>query len=303
MPASKLKDIVATLLTNGFNITKIDRLPHENNIIHIYKYDKLGATVNYSILFSNDSDENSIIDILIAEAENHTAKALIVSDHFTSTRCQTYTHKAFFNFFGGIINTGLILIPNLSQILNDLGHNILPPGTTGKPDDLHEFYVKECFQFILESPTRRYGIDRSFESVPDIVVLSNNGFMLLIDSKAYSNGFPFDADSIKRFKSYVEDFRLRYSSIFGMVLSFVVVSGSFPDSENSLSNRSDELYQTCGCKLSCITSKQLGLITELLKTNPETRGSINWRNIFTKLIIDSTLINKEILRINKDKIH
>ncbi len=59
-------NIISTLVTNGFNIEKVDRLPHKNNIIHAYKYDKLGAKVNYSLLFTNDRNENSIIDTLIA---------------------------------------------------------------------------------------------------------------------------------------------------------------------------------------------------------------------------------------------
>src|SRR5262249_52968181 len=157
--------------------------------------------------------------------------------------CNTYTRDEFFGFFGGIINTGLILIPNLPQILDQLGHNKLPNGLTGDPDDLQELYVKECLQFIMESPTRRYGIDRCFESLPDGVVLSKEGFMLLFDSKSYSKGFSFEADDIKRFKSYVEDFRHRYSGLFGNILSFVVVTGEFKDSAGAIAGRSNELYR------------------------------------------------------------
>lgn len=303
MYLSPFTNIISTLVTNGFNIEKVDRLPHENTIIHTNKYDKLGAKINYSILFTNDAVENSLTDTLIAEAEKHNAKPLLICDNFSSMNCSSYTNENFFNFFGGIIDAGLILIPDLPGILDKLGHNILPAGLSGKPDNLHELYVKDCLQFIMESPTRRYGIDRSFESLPDAIVLCKDGFMLLVDSKAYKNGFGFQADDLKRFKSYIEDFRARYSFFFGNLFSFVVVSGHFTDSEESLANRSSEFYKMCGYKLSCLSSKELGLITGLLRDNSTIRGSVNWKNIYSDLIINTSLVQKEINRITKDKLH
>lgn len=303
MYVSPFTNIISTLVTNGFNIGKVDRLPHENTIIHTYKYDKLGAIVNYSILFTNDIIENSLTDTLIAEAEKNRATPLLICDNFSSEKCRSYTSENFFAFFGGIIDAGLILIPNLPDILDKLGHNSLPEGLTGKPDDLHELYVKDCLQFIMESPTRRYGIDRAFESLPDAVVLCKDGFMLLVDSKAYKNGFGFQADDLKRFQSYIEDFKNRYSFFFGNLFSFVVVSGHFTDSESSLATRSIEFYKICGHKLSCLESKELGLITELLRDNATVRGSINWKNIYSELIITTSLVQKEIERIKKDKLH
>ena len=207
MPENSFANLIATLLTNGFNIHKVDRNPHSNNIIHTYKYDKLGAKINYSILFTQDTCENTITESLLSVSEKYKSTPLIVSDSLSSARCKTYTIAEFFDFFGGIINTGLILVPNLSEILDELGHNKLPTGLEGKPPDLHEKYVAECLRFIMESPVRRYGIDRSFESLPDGIVISKEGFMLLLDAKSYGEGFEFQADDIKRFTSYIEDFR------------------------------------------------------------------------------------------------
>jgi hypothetical protein len=238
---------------------------------------------------------------LLSLSDKNNSTPIVVSDYFNSCNCKTYKKNEFFNFFGGIINTGLILIPNLNHILNELGHNRIPTGLKGKAPDLHELYVSECLQFIMQSPTRRYGIDRSFESLPDGIVLSKEGFMLLLDSKAYENGFDFESDDIIRFSSYVEDFRQRYS-MFGKVLSLVVISGHFNDSEKSLGGRSDKLYKECQCKLSCLESKELGKITQVLKENSQFRSSIRWKNVFSELKIDFKLIEKEMARIKKDKL-
>lgn len=303
IPANDLTNILTTLITNGFNIAKVERFANSNNIIHVYKYDKLGAEVKYSILFTLDKKENSIIETLLSVAGEFKATPIIVSDEIKLSDCKCYSRSEFFNFFGGILNTGLILIPKLSEVLDLLGHKKLPKGLTGKPENLHELYVKECLQFIMESPTRRYGIDRSFESLPDAVVLSKEGFMLLVDSKSYSNGFGFEADDLKRFKSYVEEFRLRYSFFYGSVLSFLIISGGFTDSQTAINSRSDELYKMANCKLSYMTSRELGAIVELVRENTAMRSSINWRNIFSQLMIDTKLVEKEIKRIEKDNIH
>lgn len=302
MKTNFLADSLATLVTNGFHIEKVDRFAHQNSIVYTYKYDKLGARVNYCLLFTDDGEENSIVDTLLRTAKEFKAMPLAISDNFESAKCRTYTKIKLFDFFGGVVNTGLILIPNLSEILNELGHNRLPGGLTGEPKDLHELYVKECLQFVMESPARRYGIDRSYVKVPDIVVLGKEKFMLLLDSKAYSSGFDFKADDLKRFASYVEDYRYRYSTFFGNILSFVVVSGHFNDSEKAIRGRSDEFYEMCNCKISCIKSKTLGDITRLLKENSSHRSSIRWKSIFSKLIIETKHVEQEISRIKKDKL-
>lgn len=303
MTSSNFSNTIATLVTNGFHLTKIDRISATNYIFEIYKFDKLGAEVRYCLLFSEDKFETSVLDMLISVAKRNGANPILINDSLNSTKCPCYTNELFFDLFGGIINTGLILIPNLSEILDKLGHNKRIENLEGDPDDLHEIYVRECLQFLMVSPSRRYGKDRLFESLPDVVVLNKDGFMILIDSKAYEKGFDFTSDDIKRFASYVKDFDHKYSQYFGNVFTFLVISGHFNDSYDSIENRSNELYKLCHCKLSCIKSSELAEIVQLLQTNPEIRGSINWQNILTELIIEKRLLRPEINRITKDKIH
>jgi nucleoside diphosphate kinase len=296
-------NIISTLITSGFHISKVERVSGNNQIINAYKFDRLGAQIRYSLLFSELSETDTLIKYLQKIAKRYNSLPIIISDKIKTTECQSYTNDEFYKTLGGYVNTGIILIPNLSVILNDLGHNNLPLGLTGEPDDLHEIYIAECLQFIMSSPTKRYGIDRLFESLPDGVVLGKDKYMILLDSKAYSKGFDFSSDDIKRFASYISDFSQRYSSFFGSIFSFVVVSGEFNDSINSIENRSEELYKLSNCRISCIESKILGEIVELIKSRPEIRLSINWKNIFTETMVETKHVLKEIKRIEKDKIH
>lgn len=303
MSKEEIQDVVSTLITNGFHIDQMERFPKGNIIFNTLKLDKLGAVVKYSILFTKDKNETALTDSVITFSKLFTSKPLIVSDNFVSNNCTTHTFKKFYDFFGGIVNTGLILVPNLPDILEELGLNKLPTALQGDAFDLHELYVKECFQFILQSPTRRFGKDRLFESIPDGVVICKNGMMILFDSKAYSNGFNLTADDIKRFASYVEEFNRRYSAVLGKVFTFTVVTGKLNATIKAIANRSKELYKACNCNLSCITSRELGNIVQLLLKEPNIRTSILWKNIFAELIIDATGIQKEITKIKKDNLN
>jgi hypothetical protein len=300
-----LSTIISTLIINGFSIKKFERFIQKNYIFDVYKYDKLGAEIRYSIWFTNDIEETPLVDSLLAISTSYNSTPLIICDNNITSKCRIISFEDFFDLFGGIVNTGLILLPDLPAVLRQLGLNKLPDGLSGSPDDLLELYAKECLQFILESPVRRYGKERSFESLPDGLVIGKNRFMILYDSKAYSlkqnfNGFAFEADDIKRFASYVDDFNRRYSSYLGRVFSFVVITGNFHDSVKSISSRSDELYRLCNCKMSCITSEELGKIVQFLLKYPSTRSSIVWENIFTKLIVSVEEVSKEVKRIERD---
>jgi len=303
MTKDEILNLVATLITNGFEVEQMERFFQGNIIFNILKKDKLGAIVKYSILFTKDKKENSLTTSLLTISRTFLSTPFIVSDNFVSTHCNTYTFQKFYQFFGGIVNTGLILIPNLPDILEELGLNKLPAVLQGDPFDLHELYVKECFQFILQSPTRRYGKDRLFESVPDGIIICKNGMMVLYDSKAYSKGFDFTADDIKRFASYVDEFNSRYSAVLGKVFTFTVITGKFNPTQKTIGNRSKELYKKCNCNLSCITSRELGNIVQLLQKEPDIRVSILWKNIFSELTINTVLVEKEIARIKKDNLN
>ncbi|MEQ1763730.1 MAG: hypothetical protein ABL984_11360 [Pyrinomonadaceae bacterium] len=302
-----LPDTISTLLVNGFQIDSIQRHPVSSSILNVYKYDRLGAQVRYTILFACEMASQALVKTVQSVAKGYGSMPLIVSDKNISAEGRSYSYKAFFDLFGGTINTGLVLIPNLVEVMKMLGTNKLPAGLSGEPDDLHEIYVRECLSFALDSPTRRYGIDRSFQPVPDGVVLGKKRLILLYDSKAYSikkeiKGFKFSADDVKRFASYVNDYNARYADILGTAFSFVVVTGEFHDSKESLQNRSDGLYKESNCRLSCVKSEELAKIVELIRARPSVKSSIRWENIFNKLIVKSNLVAAEISRIEKDKL-
>lgn len=302
MDKTELSNLICTLTINGFHLENVERLTPDSVIVNCHKFDKLGGRVIYNVLLSNDKTESSSCDSLSKMASDENSKGILINDNFVSTRFDTYTKQNFFDLLGGMVNTGLILIPNLPKILGQLGHNALPTGLLGKANDLHERYVKECLQFVMGSPVRRYGIDRSFQKLPDGVVLGKERVLIPIDSKAYAKGYSISSDDINRFAFYCKDFSKRYANDYGPVYTFLVITGTLSDSADSISNRSNELYNECGVKLNCIESKTLALMVESLKNEPHLKGALNWKNIFIKPIVEFKHLETELTRIRKDKI-
>jgi len=298
-----LELVMSTLLINGFHIDKANRYSPTATLIYASKYDRLGANVKYGIMLVDDDKYTAVVDSLLLLSVSDRFTPILISDHFSCSECITYTREKFFSFFAGVVNTGLILIPSLPEIMDKLGHNVLPVDLKGEASDLHEMYVNECLQYVLDSPARRYGRERSFQSLPDNVILSKERFMVLVDCKSYKNGYAFDSDSIKRFAGYINDFNSRYAQYQGPIFCFLVVSGSFSDSEESVKSRSDELYKQANCRMSCLTSRDLAAMTLRLQKIPDIKGSLVWKNILIDLVISVKSLEAEVSRVEKDKLY
>jgi hypothetical protein len=218
MNATEIRDIITTLIINGFHLENIKRQVKECVNIYAFKYDKLGAKISYSFLFSRGSFNRTVFKSFLNYSEINKYTPILISDDNLLNLCINYSFDDFYEKIGGYVNTGLILIENINDILLKLGHNELPNGLMGKPDELLEIYVKEIMQFLLISPAKRYGSDRKFESLPDGIIIGKD-LIIQFDSKAYANGFEFKADDIERFSKYINSFNKTYGNILGRVYS------------------------------------------------------------------------------------
>ena len=301
MTKEDFSSFLSTLIINNFSLQSINRISKDNCIINATKVDRLGAKINYSILVNSTTAAPNLVQSLLNTSKELNSTPLIVSDVFVSDQCKALSFDEFSNLIGGFVNTGLILIPSLVDIMHSLGHNKLYPGLEGQPDKLLEIYVKECLQYLMVSPVKRFGSNRSFESVPDGIVLGKHLFTVLFDAKAYAGGFEFQADDIERFAKYVNDFNARYHP-FISVFYFLIVSGHFNDSLVSLTNRSDALFNRCRAKISCVESSELAKIVKIISEQPLRRNAIIWSNVFQNPIITEKSIIQELKRIEKDQI-
>jgi len=296
-----LKKLLINLLVNGFLFDSVNRISPALTVINAQKHDKIGANVKYTLFVSFENCE--ISKRLISNYTNEYNSTPVIVGVSDDPQAELYYNfSEFEDLLGGFLNIGLVLNPMLKEIICKLGLNELPDGLEGKPSDLLEMYVKECLQYLLHCPARSFGADRRYESLPDGVVLGKDGNIILFDPKAYSDGYSFSHDDIIRFAKYVKEFNNKYSYFLDDVYCFLVVSGKFNDSQDSIDSRSNSLYKECKTRLACITTEELGDIINYIKPQSDLRLSINWKLVFSNLLITNNLIKSEIKRIKKDKL-
>lgn len=289
---------VNTLTTAGFVLSSATRNPG-NIILHTYRYDEFGTIQKYCFLISEDLiTSNAVFGAQIAA--NHQKETLIIVGH-SEVECPHIEWRDFVNLFGGPIISSSPLEPNFSDNLIELGHNKLPYGLIGKPDDLFEIFVHAALEFILGGKVLRYGQARLFEQCPDGLAIPSPRFAALYDAKASELGYVITADTIRQFESYIKSFNAKYSAWYKLN-SFIIVSSTFKNMDETLEERAQELLAKTGVPLSCLTSSTLGEIIELFKQSPLMRYGIDWSRIFISFVVKAKEVEKQINKISRDKI-
>jgi len=294
-----LEIAIRTLALGGFFLDGAIRNPGYA-LLHMTRRDEFGVEHKYSFaVFENEPSEEQIETAKIDVKHNHSN--LVVISPTLSENASYIEWDSFINLFGGPILSSSVLEPEFNDQLLALGKNQLPSGLIGKPDDLFEIYVRNALEFLFRCRVIRYGQDRKFEARPDGIVIQDRNFTALYDAKAYSNGYIVTEDSIRQFKSYVDEFKKRYGYYFE-VNSFIVISGQFPHEKATLEQRSREMQSLTGVPLTFLTSNALVEIINLLLDSTSTRRSINWKRIFVNPVIEKKHIEHELKLIGKDKI-
>lgn len=290
------------MLTHRFEVDVIKRVSPVCALINIHRLDDLSTSVNYTILFSIEEPSESTLGLLETTAKAKPSRSIVLSKVKPKGQFTWYTPDEFYAILGGPVTSGIILAPDLPELLDTLGKNALPEGVDGKPDDIFEDYVKECLQFLVNAPAWRYGQERRFEKLPDGLILGRDGFLLLFDAKAYAGGFPVSADDIRRFASYVRDFSTKYEDAIGRVHCFLVISASFDQGSKALSDKSNEMYATCQTKLGFMEAKTLGHAVELIRENISLRNSIDWRRVFSNDVVTLASVESQLRSLIKDNL-
>lgn len=290
---------VRTLTIGGFTLEKATRNP-SFALIYAYRYDEFGVKQQYCFaIFEDPPAEDEIESAKIGAGHNNT-ELVIISPSPIQEKVSIEWAR-FLNLFGGPVFSYSPLETEFGEQIKQLGFNKLPAGLEGKPDDLFELYTHKALEFIFGCKVNRYGQERRFEAYPDGVILKANRFTALYDTKAYSDGYDVDSNSIRQFGSYVTDFQYRYSQVFDLN-AFIVISGAFPSSADALENRSRQLLSETRVPLVFLTAESIVQIINLLSAFPAARRAINWRKIFVHPVVTPNLIQKELDAINKDKI-
>ena len=294
-----LQTTIRTLVFGGFLLQGLERSPGFV-MIRMDRFDEFGALHRYAFALEERVLSEAEVAAARNAAEHHHSELVFVGR--TNAPEPSVPWDRLVNLFGGPVVGANALDPGFGDALRTLGKNELPAGLVGEPDDLFEAYVRAAFEFVFAGRVIRYGQNRRFEKRPDGIALPHDQFRALYDAKAYADGYPVTADSIRQFKSYIEEFDQRYHDYIPRQSAFIVVSGSFQQGVDALRERSTELVAECGVPLSCLSAGTLAEIIELVAAEPASRKAINWTRIFSRAVVETARVRDEIAAIRQDAI-
>jgi hypothetical protein len=289
---------IRTLTTGGFMLESADRNPGYV-LLHMSRVDEFGANQSYSFAIAEERFGHGQVATAQIAADHRHAQLILIGPN--ESGLPTVEWDQFINLFGGPVFSASPLEPDFAEHLITLGSNQVPEGLQGRADDLFDAYARIALEFMLGTRVVRYGQNRLFEARPDGIVLPYRNFAALYDAKAYRNGYEMTAESIRQFKSYVDDFSGRYQSYLRLN-AFVVISGTFKHGTNTLARRSRELLAECGVPLTFLTASSLADIIALLVQHPKARRSIHWPKIFVEPVIDPQHVRTELEAVLRDDV-
>lgn len=303
MAAIPLKQrFVRTLAGSGF---AIDSCQSRNTYLfaRVSRTEQLGIRIRYLVALAEGRFGDADVAVLQKDAEHHQAALILVGEVNTPPEgVSVLSVDQFFDRLGGQILSILPFEPEFRARLAVLGHNAVPDDLKGRADDLFEQYVHAGLQYLFSGRVIRYGQDRRFEAVPDGVVISGDGPMILYDAKASKDGYDTSSAAIRQFSDYVLEYRARWERTFGELTGFLVISGSFADGREGLADRCSQHYAKCRVPLAFLDTANLGEIVGLLTSRPLFRRALDWNYLFTRVGINAAEVEAQLLARERDAV-
>ena len=297
----RVRTMLLTLLGNGFVLDTVRSEP-TYTLFECHRLDEFAVPVRYDFILCGDKLPVGAAKAIARGAATKNACPVVICEQEEVPGISIkLPWEVFEARLGGPIKSWLPLTEDFAADLDLLGHNRPISKREGAPNELFEEYVHVALQFLLWNRVIRYGKDRRGEAVPDGVGLGDQ-FILLYDAKAYSDGYSVTLDSVRQFESYVEDFNRRYAQYMLRVHAFLVVSGEFQGSELALESKADEMYSRCSTRLAYMTAKDLGGITKMLAEQPQLRGALDWRRVFSSTFITAGQVEREARGAGADRV-
>jgi len=296
----RMTTAVRTLVGNGFTLDRVLRKPRYL-VLDCTRLDEFGAEIPYAIVVADGMLGDGDLRSIERDAKIGGGRHVVLIGEQPPTTVPCVTWDTFLARLGGPIKTWLPLEPTFKSQLEMLGHNCLPDALAGRPDELFEEYVQAALQFVLANRVHRYGQERRFEVRPDGIAFAGpSAATCLYDAKAYRDGFSVERSAIRQFADYVHDFHQRYEHYLGRVRAFLLISGHFQDSPESIQERSSELLAECGVPLCCVSADVLGDSVALLAQHPAYRRGLDWVRLFSRARLQAPDVRKELQAAMKD---
>lgn len=138
--------VVRALLYGGFDLDRVEREPGYAMVV-ASRPDEFEVARRYCFAVFENGFTSSQVETVKIEAKHYGAEPVLVGEG--SADVPSVAWDRFISLFGGPVFSLKPFEPRFREHLCELGHNRLPEGIRGEPDDLFEVYVREALEFVL----------------------------------------------------------------------------------------------------------------------------------------------------------
>lgn len=207
----------------------------------------------------------------------------------------------FFASLGGEVPRWRALTEDYHATLVKAARNRLPTGYPGPAWRLFEELAADGLEFALGRRVRRLGGRTPGSRVPDVLVVSPDQRLYLLDSKAASG--PLDASwpKLRPLGEYVEQQKERQRGSFSPD-GALVVSSRFTQTDDTLTATALEFRAEHGVILSFLTATTLSAIVKSMRDNVGIRNSLQWRRVFQGGPVSLAAFDRELGRAREQRV-
>lgn len=269
---TEVPTLIRTLVAAGFEITDARRQPRAI-IVECTRDDAFGDPIPYLIAVTDeDAPPEDDRANIIRDAERDHRRCVLVA---AAPGPGWWSWDDFLEVLGGAVSTWRALGPDYPRALTAVAHNELPEGLRGEPWRLHEDAAADGFEFLLGRRVRRLGGLRRGAAVADIVALTPDDHLYLIDAKTSKAPFDVGAPELRPLREYVERQRQRQRGL-SPVSGVIVTAAAFVQDDTRLTELSAEFMREARATLCFLTTGVLIHAVGQLTRDPHLRAAIRW---------------------------
>jgi len=264
-----------TLITAGFSITNSRRQPTHIEF-DCQRPDMFGQAVRYLIVICerDNPPEGDLPNI--ERAAKQSGRSLVVVCR--SGGLTWLSWQEFLQSLGGAVPSWRALGPDYVQVLMESAANKVPAGLSGEAWQIFEDAVADGFEFILGNRVNRLGGRKRGRRVSDMVTLTPDDRVLVLDAKASSAAYNVTWGEIRPLIEYTKGQIARqrgHSDVHGAVL----VAKDFSQTQEALRKCSGDFLSDVTVPLAFLKAEALARLVSTFAQEPKLRTSVNWARI------------------------
>jgi hypothetical protein len=284
-----LQTTIRTLLLSGFRIENNERQPTHTEIY--CSAPMLGANVPLLLVLTEEDELPANIRPHVQSAARRSNRTLVTVANAPGPDQLGWAD--FMDSFGGAVPSWRALDDSYLVQLETAGNNAKPDGFGGEAWRLFESLVADGLEFCFGRKVRRLGAVKRGQKVSDMIALTPEGSVLVLDAKATSTSFDAEISELRALAEYTHNQRIRQRG-FAEVFAAVVVSKGFDQGASALAEVSREFTSQAGVPVAFLEVTTIVHLVKCLRGQPDLRTGLKWRLLFAGGLTTKAMFDAEV---------